>query len=171
MAPAAVPANTFASSACWTPAPPGVKGTSAATALTPSTSSTLRTEPPTLNASSSIQNAVKRKPQPRELDEEHLAQVAAAVEEIVRPWRTRAQNARTRADSSAKRDQHRDPSTVSTNSVKRGCEAKNARSKAGSLEKSGGLGKTPWVNAKRQHGDRDQRSKMSSTEKRAATAG
>ena len=34
-------------------------------------------------------------------------------------------------------------SAVSTNNVKRGCEAKNARSKAGSLEKSGGFGNTP----------------------------
>ena len=63
-APAAVPANTFTSSACCTPAPPGVNGTTAATALTPSTSSTLRTEPPTLNASSRNQNAVKRHSQP-----------------------------------------------------------------------------------------------------------
>ena len=64
MAPVAVPANTFTSSACWTPAPPGVKGTSAATTLTPRTSSTLRTEPPTLKASSSRKNAVKRNSQP-----------------------------------------------------------------------------------------------------------
>src|SRR5204863_2339252 len=64
VAPVATPAKTFTSSACCTPAPPGVNGTTAATALTPSTSRTLRTEPPTLNASSSNQNAVKRKTQP-----------------------------------------------------------------------------------------------------------
>jgi hypothetical protein len=40
------------------------------------------------------------------------------------------------------------PSTVSRNSVKRMCPAKNARSKAGSFEKSGGFGKTPCVKAK-----------------------
>ena len=57
------------------------------------------------------------------------------------------------------------------NSVKRGCEAKNARSKAGSLEKSGGLGKTPWVNANASTGMAIERSKMNSTENAAATAG
>ena len=56
--------KTFTSSACCTPAPPGVNGTSAATALTPSTSSTLPTDPPTLNASSRHQNAAKRNSQP-----------------------------------------------------------------------------------------------------------
>ena len=62
--PGRAPANTLTSSACCTPAPPGVNGTTAATALTPSTSSTLRTDPPTLNASSRSQNAAKRKHQP-----------------------------------------------------------------------------------------------------------
>ena len=55
--------------------------------------------------------------------------------------------------------------------MKRGCEAKNARSNAGSLEKSGGFGNTPWVNAKASTGIAIQRSKMSSTENAAATAG
>src|SRR5215216_2518330 len=64
VAAAAVPAKTLTSSACCTPAPPGVNGTSAATALTPSTSSTFLTEPPTLNADSRNQNAVKRRNQP-----------------------------------------------------------------------------------------------------------
>ena len=64
MAPAAVPPKTFTSSACWTPAPPGVNGTSAAMAFTPSTSSTFWTEPPTLNASSRNQKAAKRRHQP-----------------------------------------------------------------------------------------------------------
>jgi hypothetical protein len=41
-----------------------VNGTTAATALTPSTSSTFLTEPPTLNASSRKKNAVKRSSQP-----------------------------------------------------------------------------------------------------------
>ena len=59
-----MPANTLASSACWTPAPCGVNGTAADTAFTPSTSSTFLTEPPTRNASSSIQKAAKRKHQP-----------------------------------------------------------------------------------------------------------
>ena len=59
-----MPANTLTSSACCTPAPCGVKGTAADTAFTPSTSSTFFTEPPTWKASSSIQNAAKRKPQP-----------------------------------------------------------------------------------------------------------
>ena len=58
------PPKTFTSSACWTPAPPGVNGTTAATALTPSTSRTFSTEPPTPNASSRHQNAVKRNNQP-----------------------------------------------------------------------------------------------------------
>ncbi len=64
VAPVAVPANTCTRNACCTPAPPGVNGTAAATALTPSTSSTFFTEPPTLNASSRNQNAVKRHSQP-----------------------------------------------------------------------------------------------------------
>ena len=64
MAPGAAPANTFVRSACCTPAPCGVNGTAADTAFTPSTSSTFFTEPPTLNASSSIQKAAKRKHQP-----------------------------------------------------------------------------------------------------------
>ena len=41
-----------------------VNGTAAETALTPSTSSTFFTEPPTLKASRSIQKAEKRKHQP-----------------------------------------------------------------------------------------------------------
>jgi hypothetical protein len=45
VAPAAVPANTLTSSACCTPAPPGVNGTIAATALTPSTSRTFFDRP------------------------------------------------------------------------------------------------------------------------------
>jgi hypothetical protein len=59
-----VPRKTFVISACCTPAPCGVKGTAADTAFTPSTSSTFLTDPPTLKASSSIQNAAKRKHQP-----------------------------------------------------------------------------------------------------------
>ena len=62
-------------------------------------------------------------------------------------------------------------STVSRNSVKRGCEAKNARSKAGSLEKSGGLGNTPWVNAKASTGTAIERSKMNSTRTRRRPPG
>jgi hypothetical protein len=64
VAPGAVSANTFTRSACATPAPCGVNGTAAATALTPSTNSTFFTDPPTLNASSKNQNAAKRNSQP-----------------------------------------------------------------------------------------------------------
>src|SRR3954447_10577317 len=90
---------------------------------------------------------------------------------MVRPCRTRDQNARTRAESSAKATSTAIPSTVSRNNVKRGLEAKNARSKAGSFEKSGGLGKTPCENAKASTGTAIVRSKMNSTEKAAAIAG
>ena len=55
--------------------------------------------------------------------------------------------------------------------MKRGLEAKNARSKAGSLEKSGGFGNTPWVNAKASTGIAMQRSKIASTKKLEPTAG
>ena len=64
VAPLAAPAKTLTRNACWTPAPPGVNGTIDATALTPSTRSTLRTEPPMPNASSRFQNAAKRNSQP-----------------------------------------------------------------------------------------------------------
>src|SRR3954469_8876865 len=67
---------------------------------------------------------------------------------IVSPCRTRAQNARTRRESSAKPTSTAIASTVSTNSSSRGCEAKNDRWNAGNLEKGGGLGNTPCVNAK-----------------------
>ena len=52
--------NAVAACIPFTPGGAGVNGTSAATALTPSTSRTFLTEPPTLNASSRNQNAVKR---------------------------------------------------------------------------------------------------------------
>jgi hypothetical protein len=55
--------------------------------------------------------------------------------------------------------------------VKRGLEAKKARSPAGSFEKSGGLGKAPWVNANVRIGTAMQRSKIASTKKLAPTAG
>src|SRR5919206_998823 len=90
---------------------------------------------------------------------------------IVTPWRTRAQNARTRADSSAKPTSPAMASTVSRNSVKRMCEAKNARSKAGSFEKSGGFGKAPCEKAKARIGTAMQMSKMNSTKKLEAMAG
>ena len=59
-----MPLKTLASSACCTPAPWGVNGTAADTALTPSTSITFLTEPPTPKASSNIQKAAKRNSQP-----------------------------------------------------------------------------------------------------------
>ena len=55
--------------------------------------------------------------------------------------------------------------------MKRGCEAKNARSNAGSLEKSGGLGNAPWVNANSRIGIAIVRSKIDSTANDDATAG
>ena len=90
---------------------------------------------------------------------------------MVSPWATRVQNARTRADSSANPTSTAIASAVSRNSVKRGCDAKNAMSVAGSLEKSGGLGNTPWVNANASTKPPTQTSKIHSTEKLDATAG
>ena len=55
--------------------------------------------------------------------------------------------------------------------MKRGWEAKNERSKALSFEKSGGLGKTPWVKAKERMKIAIAPSKIVSTTKLAATAG
>ena len=52
--------KTLTSSACWTPAPPGVNGTAPATWPTAKTSSTFWTEAPTRKASSRNQNAPKR---------------------------------------------------------------------------------------------------------------
>ena len=48
-------AKIVSSSACCTPAPPGVNGNTDATTWTPRTSNALRTEPPMWNASSSAQ--------------------------------------------------------------------------------------------------------------------
>ena len=55
--------------------------------------------------------------------------------------------------------------------MKRGCEAKKARSKAGSFEKSGGLGNAPWLKAKMRIGIAIVRSKICSTKNDEATAG
>ena len=55
--------------------------------------------------------------------------------------------------------------------MKRGFEAKNARSPAGSFEKSGGLGNAPWLKANARIGTAMQRSKIASTKKLAPTAG
>ena len=55
--------------------------------------------------------------------------------------------------------------------MKRGCDAKNARSNAGSFEKSGGLGNAPCVNANVRIGIAIVRSKMLSTNIDDATAG
>ena len=88
------------------------------------------------------------------------------------PWRTRSQNARTRADSSAKPASAAIASTVSRNSAKRGCEAKNARSNAGSCEKSGGFGNAPWRERERSRiGIASERSKICSTKNDEPTAG
>ncbi len=90
---------------------------------------------------------------------------------IVNPWRIRTQNARTRADSSAKPTTTRIPTTVKKNSVKRGCEAKKLMSNAGSLEKSGGLGNIPCVNAKPITSRPMNQSKTTPVESAAAIAG
>ena len=50
-------------------------------------------------------------------------------------------------------------------------EAKKLMSKAGSLEKSGGLGKTPCVNAKHITSSPMNQSKMTPVESAAATVG
>ena len=84
-----------------TPAPPGVKGTAAATALTPSTSSTFFTEPPTWNASSRNQKAVKRSSQPANWTARTSRTKRSRSLRIVSPSRTRAQNAFTRSESMA----------------------------------------------------------------------
>ena len=55
--------------------------------------------------------------------------------------------------------------------MKRGCEARKARSKAGSDEKSGGLGNAPCVNAKIRIGIAIVRSKICSTKNDEPTAG
>src|SRR5690242_691195 len=87
------------------------------------------------------------------------------------PCLTRAQKAATRRESSAKPTSAAIPSAVSTKSKKRGCVAKNDRSKAFSDAKSGGLGKTPWVKAKARMKTPMVASKTASTAKDAATAG
>ena len=84
---------------------------------------------------------------------------------------TRAQNARTRALSSAKATNTRTPRTVRMNSVARMCEANHDRSKASRLAKSGGLGNTPRVNAKVSTGMAITASKISSTAIELVTAG
>ncbi len=55
--------------------------------------------------------------------------------------------------------------------MKRGLPAKNARSNAGSLEKSGGLGNTPCENAKASTNTAMTASKTISTAKLEPTAG
>ena len=58
------PVRVATSSACWAPAPPGVKGTMLAIACTLITSITLPTEPPMPKASRKNQKAAKRQSQP-----------------------------------------------------------------------------------------------------------
>ena len=55
--------------------------------------------------------------------------------------------------------------------MNRVCEAKYERSNAPSLEKSGGLGNTPWVKAKVRMNTAMVASKTTSTAKLEATAG
>src|SRR4051812_1901958 len=138
VAPLAVPAKTLTRKACCTPAPPGVKGTTEATALTPRTSSTLRTEPPMLKASSRFQKAAKRKSQPANCTSQTSRRYRRRSRRMTSPWRTRAQNAATRRENSAKATSAPTASAVRTKSRKRGCEAKNDRSNAPSEAKSGG---------------------------------
>ena len=87
------------------------------------------------------------------------------------PWRTRAQNAATRRENSAKATSAATASAVSTNSRKRGCDAKNERSNALELGKSGGLGNTPCVKAKMRMKTPIVASNTASTKNAAATAG
>ena len=90
----------------------------------------------------------------------------------MKPWRTRAQNACTRARQQRERDERRaTASAVSRKSVKRGCEAKNCRSNAGISEKSGGLGNAPCVNANVRMNTAIVRSKTFSTTIAEPTAG
>ena len=58
------PVRVAIRSACWAPAPPGVKGTMLAIACTLITRRTLPTEPPIPNASRKNQKAAKRQIQP-----------------------------------------------------------------------------------------------------------
>ena len=87
------------------------------------------------------------------------------------PWRTWAQNALTLTDRTAKASSAANASRVRRNSVKRGWAARYERSNALSLEKSGGLGNTPWLNANARIGTATTRSKMLSTRRLEATAG
>ena len=77
----------------------------------------------------------------------------------------------TRCESTAKPTSTPIASAVSTNSVNFGCPAKNDRSNASSLAKSGGLGKTPCVNAKHRMKIAMTASKTASTQIAAPTAG
>ena len=87
------------------------------------------------------------------------------------PWRTRCQNARTFADSSAKPTKNRTPNAVRKNSVKRMLDAKKLMSNAGSFEKSGGFGNTPCVNAKHMISSPMNQSKMTPVDRAAAIVG
>src|SRR3712207_3700177 len=62
-------------------------------------------------------------------------------------------------------------SAVRTNSVNRGCDAKNCRSNAGISEKSGGLGNAPCENAKLRMNTAIVASKTFSTSIAEPTAG
>ena len=55
--------------------------------------------------------------------------------------------------------------------MNRMCEAKKLMSKAGSLEKSGGLGNTPWVNAKHITSTPINQSKMTPVDSAVAIVG
>ena len=119
-----MPLKTLASSACCTPAPWGVNGTAADTALTPSTSITFLTEPPTPKASSKHPEGGEAEQPAGELDAEDLAQVALPVAQDGQPLLDARQKATTRTDRSAKPASVAIASAVITNSAKRGCWAK-----------------------------------------------
>ena len=55
--------------------------------------------------------------------------------------------------------------------MKRTCAAKKLMSNAGSFEKSGGLGNTPWVNEKTITSSPMSQSKITPVESAAATVG
>src|SRR5436305_1852254 len=83
----------------------------------------------------------------------------------------RGGDARARAESRAKAMKNPIPSAVRKNSVKRMLAAKKLMSKAGSLEKSGGFGNTPWVKAKPMTSSPMNQSKMVPVQRAVATVG
>ena len=143
-------AKTFTRNACCTPAPPGVNGTTAATALTPSTSSTF------LHRAADVER-VEQEPERREAEAASRRTARArprgssgggragssgpGARAPRTPSRARESSAK---PTSASDGQHREQEQREARVRRR----RSDRSNALSFEKSGGLGNTPWVNAK-----------------------